>query len=197
MKKTKYLLPVLLVLLTCSQSLFSCQLVGIEWEEFKEDSDLIFRGQLIKAEILDPMNPTPNIISYTYTVNKVFKISKEVEGPKVKSQITFEASSIQRINKTVGRVAMVALRKINSECWVLSVDERSCWLIESKMTKISNRVPVYSIPAYLIHNLPKALGSKVLLKKRYGDDYYKEKVVIYPYFKIEENLKKYLNEKDD
>lgn len=159
-------------------------LAGIEWKEFKNKSEFIFSGYLIKAEIIDEGKME---ISYTYRITKVFK-GEKLEKVSFKASLYDSAS----INNTVVGVAIVALRKINGE-WKLSIDERSCWIHENEMKEDFHGFPVYRIPTTLLYNFPKELGEKVKLKRLYGDDYRIEEIFVYPKDKVDNYLEKYLD----
>ena len=160
-------------------------LAGVDWKEYKKKSELIFSGRLIKAELDEKSQK----ISYTYRVSKIFK------GNKIK-EISFEAHLRENINKRIGGLAIVALKKVGQK-WALSIDERSCWTHQNEMKQDFRGFPIYKIPTpYLINKFPKQLGEKVKLKKLYQDGYHLEEVFVYPMHKVEKHLETYLgNEK--
>ena len=176
----------LLALIGFATNLFARQLAGIEWQEFKEKSEFIFSGTLIKAEILQTKKASFNKeIQYTYKIYKVFK------GNIKSKEVTFKASSEEDINKTIGRIAIVALKKSGDQ-WTLSVDQRSCWSHQNKMKDNFGGYPIYEIPTILLYDFPKDLGKEVALKKAYGDNWRTEKIFVYSMVEVNKNLKKYL-----
>ncbi len=177
---------VLLVLIGFATNLFARDLAGIEWQEFKNRSEFIFSGILIKAEILQIKEASVHSeIQYTYKIYKVFK------GNMKSKEVTFKASSREDINKTIGRIAIVALKKSGDQ-WKLSVDQRSCWSHQNKMKDDFGGYPIYEIPTILLYNFPKKLGKEVALKKAYGDDYRTEKTFVYSMYEVDKNLEKCL-----
>ena len=178
---------ILLVLIGFAPNLFARQLAGIEWQEFKEKSEFIFSGCLIRAELLQTKKASVyGEIQYTYKIYKVFK------GKIESKEVTFIASSEEDINKTIGRIAIVALKKVHAE-WKLSVDERSCWRHENEMKEDSHGFPIYTIPTVLLYNCPKQLGEKVKIKRLYEDGYHVVERFVYPMYKVDKHLSKYLN----
>ncbi len=167
-------------MLTVATNCLARDLAGIEWEEFKNKSQLIFSGYLIKAEL----DEDKQIVYYTYRISKIFK------GEKLK-KISFETPSRENINKTIGGSAIIALKKVNNE-WGLSVDERSCWARQNEMKEDFSGYPIYKIPTVLLYNFPKELGEKVKIKNLYGDDYRTQEIFVYPMFKVDKYLEKYL-----
>lgn len=178
----KIIISITLAIVTClmASSLFARDLAGIDWEEFKNKSEFVFSGALIKAEL----NEDTRDVNYTYKIYKVFK------GEKIKS-VSFKASQRENINKTIGVIAVVALKKVNDE-WKLSIDERSCWTHENKMKEEHHGFPIYKIPTILLYNFPNELGEKVILKKAYGDDEHDEEIFVFPMRKVDEKLNEYL-----
>lgn len=182
----KIAISIVLVIVTClmASAVFARDLAGIDWEEFKNKSEFVFSGTLMKAEL----NEDTRDLNYTYKISNVFK------GEEIRS-VSFKASQSEDINKTVGRLAIVALKRVKGE-WKLSIDERSCWIHENKMKEDHHGFPVYKIPTILLHNFPNELGEKVILKKKYGDDYRDEEMFVFPMQKVEEKLSEYLVEKE-
>jgi hypothetical protein len=186
MKRYTTLTIILLALIGFATNSFARDLAGIEWQEFKDKSEFIFSGCLIKAELLETKTSSVyGDIQYTYKVYKVFK------GEMESKEVTFIASSKEDINKTIGRIAIVALRKSGDQ-WTLSVDQRSCWPHQNKMKDDFGGYPIYEIPTILLYGFPKNLGKEVALKKAYGDDYRTEAIFVYSMFEVDKNLQKYL-----
>src|SRR5436190_6075553 len=90
-------------------------LAGIPFKEFARRSELVVAGVLVKAELLDGGKGGRSApIRYTYKVTSTFK------GDAL-PDVTFDAPAEENINKEVGRMAIVALRKAG-DGWALSVD---------------------------------------------------------------------------
>ena len=181
MAKNKIFIIGISLMLTVATNCLARDLAGIEWEEFKNKSELILSGYLIKAELLH--GPKQEIY-YTYRVPRVFK------GEKL-TEVSFKAPLEENINKTIGRHAIIALKKVGNE-WKLSIDERSCWTHQNEMKEDFHSYPIYKIPTVLLYDFPKELGEKVKLKKHYGDDYRTEETFVYPMYKVDKYLEKYL-----
>jgi len=180
MKKIIISITLGIVICLMTSSVLARDLAGINWEEFKNKSKFVFSGVLIKAEL----NEDTNDVNYTYKIYKVFK------GENIKL-VSFKTSLRENINKTIGNIAVVALKKVNDE-WMLSIDERSCWTHENKMKEDWHGFPIYKIPTILLYDFPNELGEKVILKKAYGDEYRDEEMFVYPTRKVDEKLSEYL-----
>lgn len=181
---------VLILFAVASSSAYARDLAGIPWKEFKQRSDFVFEGLLIKAEMLDPSGGRDDTIRYTYKVWTVFK------GPAAET-VSFDAPMEEDINKSVGRIAVVALRKVkdgkDNDVWALSVDQRSVWTHENKMAaKDFHSVPVFEIPTVLLYDFPAELSEEIEIKVRYGDDYRNEKKKLFPMAVVKKKLKELL-----
>jgi hypothetical protein len=170
------------VFAVASMSAAARDLAGISFKEFARRSDLVVAGVLVKAEMLDGgKGGRSGTIRYTYRVTSTFK------GDAL-SDVTFDAPAEENVNKEVGRMAIVALRKVG-DGWALSVDERSCWRHANRMTKDFRGQAVYEVPATLLHDLPADLAERQELMVAYGDGWKPEMVRVFPTARVEERLR--------
>lgn len=162
-------------------------LAGITWEEFKNRSELVFSGCLVKGELItpDPNSPMKETFRQTYRVYDVFK------GEEIK-EITFDTPADEGVNMRIGGVAIVALRKKASGGWELSVDERSCWQHRNEMTKDYHGYPVYDIDVSAISDLPEELTETADIMVRYGTENRLERVKVHSMYTVQKALKKLL-----
>ena len=188
MHPRSHLVTLAVLLLTLAYSSAPARdLASIPWHEFKQRSDFVFEGLLVKAELLDPAGGRTSMVRYTYKIRKVFKGQEATTA-------TFDAALEEDINKTVGHIAIIALRKVKNpqgpDTWQLSIDQRSCWTCENKMAAQDfHGIPILMIPTTLITHLPPELSEEISIKVPYGDEYRDEKKTLFPMSRVEEKLK--------
>ena len=186
MHPIRFAAAVLIALTLAPRPAVARDLAGIPWKDFARRSELVFSGQLTRAEILDDTRGRDSTIRYTYKVYTTFK------GEELK-HVTFDAPAMENVNKEIGRLAIVALRK-DGERWALSVDERSCWRHENRMTRDFHGYAVYDVPATLLHDLPAAFAENVQLLVRHGDEQRPEIVKVFPTAAVEAAIRAALRE---
>jgi hypothetical protein len=179
MRPTLCGLSAILAVMMAGERVQARDLAGIPWPEYVSRSELVFHGALVKAEFVDLEKPSD--IRCTYRIYDVYK------GEELK-EVTFIASREENINREVGGIAIVALRKQRGQ-WVLSVDERSCWTYANEMKKDFGGLGVYQVPEVLLYGMPSDLSETVEILVRYGDAYKPELKKRFTAAKVEKNLK--------
>jgi hypothetical protein len=179
MRRTLWGITALLAVIFLGGRVQARDLAGIPWSEFVSRSELVFHGLLVKAEMLDA--GVPGSFRYTYRIYDVYK------GEELK-EVTFVASGREQINREVGGLAIVALRKQEGQ-WGLSVDERSCWTYHNEMKRDFGGMGAYQVPESLLYNIPGDLSETVEVLVRYGDEYKPEMKKRFTASKVEKNLK--------
>ena len=155
---------------------------SVSWDEFVKNSELIFYGRLIKAEMVNKDNlPDANgtQIRHTYQIYDVYKgdTLKEVTF-NTEMYVDFEID----INTEVNSPAIIALRK-HQDQWHLC----STWKKRYERTKDLRGLLVYEIDSY-IRDIPEQFSETVEIMVQYGDEYKPEQKKRFTEKAVEKNL---------